>query len=157
MKRLPSLLHRLRPAARKHWLQLLAGLVWLGVGVMLDEFAAGWLQPVALPGLLPLILAGLLLAAGIYSFGFSRLARKNIRRINEFPGARVCLFAFQAWTSYPLVAFMIGLGLYLRIYSGIPKPLLAILYLGIGSALFAASLHYFVHVACQLRPAPARE
>ncbi len=157
MKRLLLLLYRLRPAARKHWLQLLAGLVWLGVGLMLDDFAARWLQPVALPRMLPLILAGLALAAAIYSFGFSRLARKNIRRISDLPGTRVCLFAFQAWTSYPLVAFMIGLGLYLRIYSGLPKPLLAILYLGIGSALFAASLHYFAHVAFQLRPAPARE
>lgn len=156
MKKLLPFLHKLRPAVRKNWLQLLAGLVWLGVGVMLDEFAARWLEPIALPRMLLLILAGLALAAGIYSFGFSRLAKKNIRRICDLPGRKVCLFAFQAWTSYPLVAFMMGLGIYLRRYSSFPKPILAILYLGIGSALFAASLHYFAHLADELRLAPAR-
>jgi hypothetical protein len=157
MKNLHPLLYQLRPAVRKNWLQLCAGLVWLGVGLMLDDFAARWLLPVALPRMLLLILAGLTLAAGIYTFGFSRLARKNIRRICDLPGRKVCLFAFQAWTSYPLVAFMIGLGIYLRRYSSFPKPMLAILYLGIGSALFAASLHYFAHIASSRRLAPARE
>ena len=103
------------------------------------------------------ILAGLTLAAGIYTVGFSRLAKKNIRRICDLPGRKVCLFAFQAWTSYPLVAFMIGLGIYLRRYSSFPKPMLAILYLGIGSALFASSLHYFAHIASSRRLAPARD
>ncbi len=157
MNKSPSFLYRLRPAANKRWLQLLAGVVWLGVGLMLDDFAARWLGPVAPPRLLLFILSGLLLAACIYAFGFSRLAKKNIRRICDLPGRKVCLFAFQAWTSYPLVVFMIGLGIYLRVYSGFPKPLLAILYLGIGSALFAASLHYFAHIASGLRLAPAGE
>ena len=157
MQKLLPLLCKLRPAVRKHWLQLSAGLVWFGVGLMLDEFAARWLGAVAFPRMLILILAGLALAACIYFFGFSRLAKKNIRRISDLPGRTVCLFAFQAWTSYPLVAFMIGLGIYLRRYSSFPKPLLAILYLGIGSALFAASLHYFAHLASGLRLAPARE
>lgn len=156
MKKLLPGLNQLRPAAHKHWLQLFAGLVWLGVGLMLDDFAAGWLGPVARPRLFLFILSGLILAAGIYAFGFSRLAKKNIQRICDLPGRKVCLFAFQAWTSYPLVAFMIGLGIYLRVYSGFPKPLLAILYLGIGSALFAASLHYFAHIASGLHLAPAR-
>jgi hypothetical protein len=41
---------------------------------------------------------------------------------------------------------MISLGIYLRIYSPIPKPVLASGYLGIGTALFSASLHYFTHL-----------
>src|SRR5574340_309081 len=146
------LLLKLRPAVHKHWLQLAAGLVWLGVGLMLDDFAANWLRPVALPRMLLLVLAGMILAAGIYTFGFSRLARKNIQRITDLPGRKVCLFAFQAWPSYPLVGFMIGLGIYLRVYSGLPKPMLAILYLGIGTALFASSLLYFARLAASMRP-----
>jgi hypothetical protein len=146
----------MRPAVRKPWLQLAAGLVWFGVGLMLDEFAARWLEPLALPRMLLLILAGLTLAALIYYFGFSRLAKKNIQRIRAIPGRKVCFFAFQAWTSYPLVAVMIGMGIYLRKYSAFPKPLLAILYMGIGSALFAASLHYFAHLASKYRLAFAR-
>ena len=118
---------------------------------MLDGFASRWLKLVDFNFMLWLLLTGLILAAGIYFFGFSKLARKNIQRISELGGEKVCLFAFQNWASYPLVAFMISLGIYLRIYSPFPKPLLAILYLGIGSALFMASLHYFVYILRTLR------
>jgi hypothetical protein len=51
---------------------------------------------------------------------------------------------------------MIALGLYLRVYSPIPKPLLAVLYLGIGGGLFFASLHYFVNVINMLKAQPAK-
>ena len=93
-----------------------------------------------------LILAGLLLAAGIYFFGFSKLASRNVQRIINIPKERVCLFAFQKWTSYPLVLVMIAMGIYLRLYSPIPKPYLAILYLGLGASLFASSLQYYSQV-----------
>lgn len=135
-----------KPAVRKVWLQLSAGLVWCGVGVMLNNFAARWLKLENTPTRFLLVMAGLALAAGIYAFGFSKLALKNIRRICALADEKVCLFAFQSWTSYPLVAFMILMGIYLRVYSPFPKPLLAVLYVGIGSALFAASLHYFTYV-----------
>jgi len=138
-------LHKYKPAVHKIWLHLLAGMVWLGVGIMLTAFSSRWLQPVGLSSMLLLILAGLVLATLIYYFGFSKLAQKNIRRISAYGKERVCLFAFQEWKSYPLVAFMVLLGIYLRIYSPIPKPLLAVLYLGIGGGLFLASLHYFAN------------
>ena len=41
---------------------------------------------------------------------------------------------------------MMTLGIYLRTYSPIPKPLLAILYLGIGGGLLTSSLHYFANI-----------
>ncbi len=135
-----------KPAAHKIWLYGLAGTVWLGVGVMLAVFSSRWLKPIALSSMLLLILAGIALAVPIYYFGFSKLARKNIRRIGAYAKERVCLFAFQEWKSYPLVAFMVSLGIYLRSYSALPKPLLAVLYLGIGGGIFSASLHYFAHI-----------
>lgn len=144
-------LSKFKPAVRKIWLQLSAGLVWLGVGVMLIGFASRWLKPIVFFTMLLLIAAGLLLATGIYFFGFSKLAKKNIKRINGLKGEKVCLFAFQGWTSYPLVLFMVFLGIYLRTYSSFPKPLLAILYLGIGGGLLSASLHYFANIAQTLR------
>ena len=54
----------------------------------------------------------------------------------------MCFFAFQQWHSYPLVAFMIALGVFLR-HSALPKPYLAILYTGLGSSLFLSSFHYY--------------
>jgi hypothetical protein len=145
-------LRKFKPGVRKNWLQLTAGLVWLGVGLMLIRIASRWLKPVDLSTGLLLGSAGLLLAAGVYFFGFSKLARKNINRICALRSEKACLFAFQSWTSYPLVAFMISLGIYMRVYSPFPKPLLAILYLGIGGGLFFASLHYFAHIVRAFHP-----
>ncbi len=147
----PGFLSKFKPAVRKIWLKLSAGLVWLVVGVMLIRFASLWLKPVVFFTMLLQVTAGLLLAIGIYFYGFSKLAKKNIKRINALKGEKVCLFAFQGWTSYPLVLFMIFLGIYLRTYSPFPKSLLAILYLGIGGSLLSASLHYFANIVEALR------
>ena len=137
---------RFKPGVEKVWLYLAAGLMWFGVGIMLIRFANRWLALASDATLVLLILAGVTLAAGIYGFGFSRLAKKNIRRISLMDGERTCFFAFQEWKSYPLVIFMIGLGIYLRLYAPIPKTLLAALYIGIGGGLSSSSLHYFVQV-----------
>jgi hypothetical protein len=142
---------KFKPAVRKVWLHISAGLVWFGVGLMLIGFASRWLKPVNSSAMLLLVTAGLLLAIGINFFGFSKLAKKNIKRISGLEGEKVCLFAFQGWTSYPLVLLMIFLGIYLRTYSPFPKPLLAILYLGIGGGLLSASLHYLAHIARTFR------
>jgi len=147
-------LSKLYPAATKKWLQLAAGLMWSGVGIMLIAFASRWLKLVDGMTMLLLIFAGAVLGAAIYLFGFSKLARKNIRRINAYARERICLFAFQEWKTYPLVAFMVFLGIYLRIYSPVPKPVLAIAYLGLGFSLFASSLLYYRQVGLP-KAAPA--
>ncbi len=134
------------PATKKIWLHLTAGIMWSGVGIMLTVFAVTWLGLVHSWTVLLLISAGLLLAAAIYFFGFSKLASKNVQRIIAIPKERVCLFAFQKWTSYPLVLVMVAMGIYLRRYSPIPKPDLAILYLGLGASLFVSSIQYYLQV-----------
>src|SRR5574340_480598 len=128
--------HDLRPAVGKVWLYVTAGIVWLGVGIMLMGFAAGWLRLTASPTWY--VIAGVTLASGIYLLGFSKLAKKNIQRIQSMAATRVCVFAFQGWRSYPLVAFMVSLGIYLRRYSAVPKPMLAVVYLGIGGGLLSS-------------------
>lgn len=149
--------NKLKPGVGIIWLQLASGVVWLGVGMMLMGFASGWLRMDVDFTRYLFLASGIMLAAGTYYFGFSKLARKNIERVDELKGKKVCFFAFQTWKNYPLVAFMVSLGIYLRLYSPIPKPLLAILYLGIGGGLLAASFHYFVHIAREVRLHPAGE
>lgn len=117
--------------------------MWSAVGLMLIRIAARWLVPLQFFAAVDLVVAGLALAVPIYAFGFSRFADKNIRRIEAYPDRRVCIFAFQSWSSYPLVVVMISLGLYLRLYSPFPKWMLAIIYLGIGGGLFLASWQYY--------------
>ncbi len=140
------------PAAKKVWLHLTAGVMWSGVGIMLVAFAVIWLARVHSWLELPLALAGLLLAAAIYFFGFSKLAARNVERILRIPKERVCVFAFQKWSSYPLVLVMVAMGIFLRHYSPFPKPYLAILYMGLGVALFASSLLYYVEVRRSIHP-----
>jgi hypothetical protein len=139
------------PAAKKVWLHLLAGLMWAAVGIMLCSFAISWLAAHHSWTVILFAAGGLLLAAVIYYFGFSKVASKNVQRIINLPRENVCLFAFQKWSSYPLVLVMISLGIYLRRFSPIPKPDLAILYIGIGASLFASSLKYFSQVYQTIR------
>ncbi len=138
-----SWIRKITLAVLKKWLFLLAGLMWSAVGVMLCWLACGWLQATNRNTILAMGSIGLILALTIYTFGFSVLANRNIQRIKRFPKERVCIFAFQSWTSYPMVAFMISLGIFLRTSPWVPKPYLAVLYLGIGGSLFLASLHYY--------------
>ncbi len=134
------------PAVKKIWLHLIAGMMWSGVGMMLMVFAVTWLEDIHSLVILLLVFAGLLLAAGIYFFGFSKLASRNIQRIIAIPRERACLFAFQKWSSYPLVLVMVAMGIYLRHYSSFPKPTLSILYIGLGASLFTSSFQYYSQV-----------
>jgi hypothetical protein len=133
----------LKPAAPKTWLQLLAGVIWSAVGAYLILLAWGWIFVLPLSRAWFYWLPGLALASLIYKFGFSKLAQKNSRRIKHLPVEKPCLFAFQEWHSYPLVLLMVAMGIGLRVYSPLPKPLLGVLYLGIGGGLSSASLHYY--------------
>jgi len=120
--------------------------MWCGVGIMLCSLAYGWLNPLDWGVALALAGSGALLALAILLFGFSRLAIRNIHRIDRYLGDKVCMFAFQQWYSYPLIVVMVSLGIFLRKYSPIPKPLLGVLYIGIGGSLFAAGLLYFLRL-----------
>lgn len=146
MNRIPNLektriWKKLTPSVPRHWLSLISGLLWSGVGIVLCVMAAHWLAEVAWPLSLAAALAGFTSGVTIHAFGFSRIARKNLRRIIELP-SNVCLFAFQAWRSYLLIVVMMFLGFTLR-HSSLPKVILSIVYLAIGTALsFSSTLYY---------------
>ena len=122
------------------------GVLWAFAGAMLIRFAGVWLISLS-PGLKTAgVSSGLLLALAIYWFGFSKFADKNIQRIRALASKRPCVFAFQQWSSYPLVVVMISLGIYLRKYSPFPKSLLVPIYLGIGGSLLLASIRYLRNI-----------
>lgn len=129
-----------KPAVPPRILLLFAGLVWIGVGLMLLGLAAGWLGGEHLAPLSLLVAVGVLAALVIHHFGFLRVVDKNLGRILAMEGKR-CAFAFMSAKSYLMVALMIALGIGLR-HSPIPKPYLAVLYIGIGLALILSSVRY---------------
>lgn len=138
---------RLRPAVDARILILVAGLLWLLVGTGLSAFALSRLTLDA-SGLLYIGVA-VGLSAVIQYFGFSRIVRKNILRLQAMR-AKVCVFAFQGWRSYSLVGIMMGLGYVLRRLP-MPGPYLALLYLTMGLALVFSSVRYFSAFALALR------
>jgi hypothetical protein len=136
--------HRWKPGVPKRWLYLLSGLIWSGVGLMLMRWAWTWSSEAGWAEAWPYDLVGLLVAIGTTAF-FSMMVRKNLSRIAHLPN-QPCLFAFQSWWSYPLVVFMMGLGLVMKA-SPLPRIWLAGVYLAIGGGLFFAGLRYFVRIA----------
>jgi hypothetical protein len=136
-----TLIERLKPAAPRFALLFISGIMWSVVGLLLCRLAISWYLSLGFSQNLFWFLLSIPLALAIYLFGFSRLARVNIPRIQDLP-PKPCIFAFMQWWNYPLVAFMISLGIWMR-HSPIPKQYLGILYFGIGAALFLASLLYY--------------
>jgi len=138
-----DMIKKLKPGMKKPWLLFFAGSMWFGVGILLNSYAFEWVKQYEYPQTILLTSGGIILALLIYGFGFSKFADKNILRVKKIESSRPCVFAFQQWSSYPLVIFMISLGIYLRKYSPFPKSLLAVTYIGISSSLFIAGTHYF--------------
>ena len=131
----------LKPGLPKYYLVLTAGLLWNGVGLLLCGSAFRWLAPLSWIGRIFLTAVGIGLSLPAYRYGFKKIVRRNLDRLALLPDSS-CLFAFQAWKSYLLVALMILIGFGLR-HSALPKPFLAVVYLTIGAALIFAGGQYF--------------
>jgi hypothetical protein len=127
----------LNPAVPRRWLFAFAGLLWCAVGVMLWLHAVEWLFDLKERMALPLGL-GLGLGVVAHLTLFLRIARKNLARLRAYP-PRACLFAFQAWRGYLVIALMIALGLLLR-HLPIPTHYLAVGYGAIGTALILSGV-----------------
>ncbi|MBE0667262.1 MAG: hypothetical protein IH593_06250 [Bacteroidales bacterium] len=124
---------------KKEYLLLPAGFMWMGVGIMLTVMAFGWLIASLHP--IPFALIGITAGILVYRFGFLKIARKNIVRIEALPGKR-CFFSFMTLRSYILVIVMMTLGITLR-HSSIPRDWLSIIYNSIGFGLALSSVSYF--------------
>jgi len=129
------------PAVDKRFLIVLSGIIWSVVGIILCNLAINWLSQASLKGRVWLGLAGLILSLLIHHFGFLRLVDRNIDRILPMKD-KVCIFAFQPWKSYLIIAIMVGIGIALR-HSALPKPYLSAIYIGFGGAMVLSSIRYF--------------
>jgi hypothetical protein len=128
-----------KPAVDRRVLIFLSGITWSIAGIMLCNTALEWIELKGIGFLFAF--AGLLVSAFAYYIGFSKIADRNIQRISQM-GKKVCIFAFQAWKSYIMIAFMIGLGIFLS-HLPVPRHYLSIIYIGIGFALFLSSIRYY--------------
>ena len=135
-----KVLKKFSPAVNRKILILLAGLMWLGVGLMLLHLSYIWLSIFDIQLSIVFVAIGIVGGLVVHHFGFLKLADKNISRINAMDGKR-CLFSFMAWKNYILVGIMITMGILLR-RSPIPKRYLSVIYITIGLALSLSSIRY---------------
>lgn len=135
----------LKPAVEKYVLICLAGLVWIGVGLMLNYLAFNWLEAYKGHYVSLFVISGIVIAIVKTKFIFSGIVRKNINRILSFD-EKGFILAFISWKSYLLIVIMMGLGIILR-HSTFPKEYLSILYIGIGLALILSGSLYFLAFA----------
>jgi hypothetical protein len=138
-----------KPGVHKGGLLLMAGIIWMGIGVMLDVLSYGWLKGERTDHVVFASVIGFLCALVIHHFGFLRVVDRNLARILPMEGKR-CIFSFMPWKSYILVIIMMSMGFLLR-HSTIPKLYLSVLYLGIGTALVLSSVRYLRYVMLGLR------
>ena len=131
---------KIKPAVNKQVLLFLAGMMWLGVGIMLLYLSFSWLDESHAPGSFLFAGIGVMVALVVHHFGFLKIVDKNLGRILPMEGTK-CVFAFMTWKSYIIVAIMVAMGALLR-QSLIPKPYLSIIYIGIGLALLLSSIRY---------------
>ena len=141
--------HSMTPAVDKRVLLFMAGLVWVGVGLMLLRLAWIWLSAPGIQGVWAYAGAGIAAALVIHHFGFLKIVDKNLGRILPMDGKR-CIFSFMSWKSYIMVAVMVAMGALLR-HSSIPKSWLSVLYIGIGLSLMLSSIRYLRVLYGQLR------
>ncbi|MBL8199749.1 MAG: hypothetical protein JNK40_02145 [Chromatiales bacterium] len=125
----------------RSWLYALAGGLWVAVAILLGAITIPWLRPLNGSALAGVLASGLVIAALISRFGFSRLAHRNILRLDGL-GERASVFAFQPGKSYFVILLMMAMGWTLR-HSPLPKPVLATVYVGIGGGLLLSGLTYF--------------
>jgi hypothetical protein len=140
---------RWKPGVSKSVLLLLAGMTWIGVGIMLEGWSYSWLKKTN-PFIFWLMSgSGFILALFIHHFGFLRIVDKNISRILPREG-KLCLFSFIPWKSYAVIVIMILVGYGLR-HSAIPREYLAVLYTGIGTALILSSIRYIRYLIREIK------
>ena len=133
---------KLNPRVDRKWLIIISGLMWTCVGFFLNILAYGWFNSFDSNQVILSIIIGISAGWVTAYFGFGNLANKNVRRILGYP-KKVCIFAFQEWKSYILIALMMSMGIIIRTTGLIPKIILAPMYIGIGTALFLASFKYY--------------
>lgn len=129
-----SRLARLKPGVQQKTHLLLAASLWTSIGIMLMVRGLGWLLAADLVFLaLPAVLLGFLKARYI----LDRTAARSIERILLLQDGTCLGAVYSKWT-WLLVLAMMGMGMLLR-SSALPRPLLAVLYIMVGWALFWSS------------------
>ena len=128
-------------------LLLIAGIVWMIAGInilIIGNTAYIGSANMAWWAILLMIL-GTLVALGLFHTMFGKMVKKHVARIRDFEDKPHNPLLFFDLKSYLIMAFMIALGITLRVSGVVPNWFIAFFYTGLGSALVIAGLGFFLH------------
>ncbi len=129
------------PTVRRHYLFMLAGLLWTVAGGILCFRAIAWIGLMSERMAIVAALTGLAMAGAGYMFGFSKIVGKNVERIQRMP-ERANIFAFTPARGYIMIGLMMTIGITLRT-SSLPKYYLAVPYAAMGGVLLTGSVRFY--------------
>lgn len=132
----------LTPRVSKHYLLLIAALVWTFAGGML--LFRGFTINIQLPvnwkiELFGCVVTGLL----FFILLFNRISAKHVLRIKNLPNDRPVIFSFFNLKSYLMMFFMIFMGIMLRKTGVVSTEYLSLMYVTMGIPLLMSSFRFY--------------
>lgn len=125
----------------KHTLILIAGIVWAIAGFNIVRIGL-----IAYRGNFTWV-RGLLSAAVYAAFQFmvfGKMVQKHTNRILQYEEERQNFFRFFDARGYIIMAFMMALGIGLRVSGLVPNVFIAVFYAGLGASLLTAGVLFVV-------------
>ena len=132
----------------KNTLILIAGIVWaiagfniVRIGLVAYQGNFTWWR-----GLLSIAVY-----AAFQIFVFGKMVKKHTDRIQRYEEERQNFFRFFDAKSYLIMAFMMTLGIGLRVSGVVPNTFIAFFYTGLGASLLTAGVLFIISYARVLR------
>ena len=128
-------------SVHKHTLILIAGIVWAIAGFNIFRIGLVAYQ-------CNFIWWRALLSTAVYTvfqiFIFGKMVGKHTDRILQYEEERQNFFRFFDTRSYLIMAFMMTLGIGLRVSGAVPNGFIAYLYTGLGASLLTAGVLFLI-------------
>ena len=136
----------------KNTLILIAGIVWaiagfniVRIGLVAYQGNFTWWR-----GLLSIVVY-----TAFQIFVFGKMVKKHTDRIRQYEEERQNFFRFFDTKSYLIMAFMMTLGIGLRVSGVVPNTFIAFFYTGLGASLLTAGVLFLISYARVLRESRA--
>ena len=134
----------------KTYLLLIAGLVWGFAGFNILRIGI-----IAYKGRLNVvnILLSIVIYAAFQLFVFGNMVKKHSKRITGYKEDKQYFFKFFDKKAYFIMAFMMTLGIGLRVSGIVPETFISIFYTGLGASLLTAGILFIINYIRQIRMA----
>lgn len=133
----------LTPRISKHYLLLVAAIVWTFAGGMLLKKGFTFMQEY--PDFMVLKLLGCLVGGlAFFAVLFRKISGKHVVRIQNMPIERPCFFSFFNFRSYLLMSIMISSGIILRKTGVVSHNYLSLVYITMGIPLLLSSFRFYL-------------